>query len=309
MRRCVGICQVAAAIVTAFILAPSFVDADSIVGDFNANGRRDANDIDLLTAATKSQDKAFDLNADGDIDFEDRYEWVVVLSNTYFGDANLDGEFNSGDLVGVFAANKYSTGEQALWSDGDWNGDSVFDSADFLGAFGFPETGYEQGPRWNGIDLGLVRGLLGDFNHDGNISSLDIDLMSEIMTSGGYVKEFDLNMDGAVDYKDHKQWVRGIANTWFGDADLDGEFNSTDLITAFTAAKYERGTYARWSEGDWNGDSRFTAGDFVVAFSDLGGRPGPRNLASVPETSTTFGTVFAMACAIGFVRQPKLLLE
>lgn len=48
------------------------------------------------------------------------------------GDVNGDGVFNSSDLVVVFAAGKYNTGEDASYYEGDWNGDGVFDSADFV---------------------------------------------------------------------------------------------------------------------------------------------------------------------------------
>ena len=35
--------------------------------------------------------------------------------NTYYGDANLDGEFNSSDLVAVFAEGLYETGQPGGW--------------------------------------------------------------------------------------------------------------------------------------------------------------------------------------------------
>lgn len=39
------------------------------------------------------------------------------LKNTYFGDATLDGEFNSGDFVAAFTAGQY---EDALPGDSTW---------------------------------------------------------------------------------------------------------------------------------------------------------------------------------------------
>ena len=69
--------------------------------------------------------------------------WVYDLKNTYFGDANLDGKFDSGDFVEVFIPGKYETEEEALWNEGDWTGDMVFDTGDFV--FVFAEGGYEEG--------------------------------------------------------------------------------------------------------------------------------------------------------------------
>ena len=60
------------------------------------------------------------------------------------GDANRDREFNSSDLIEVFRAGKYETGEFAGWSEGDWNDNGLFESADLIEAL---QTGtYEQGP-------------------------------------------------------------------------------------------------------------------------------------------------------------------
>ena len=115
-------------------------------GDFDASGILDAGDIDLLSAEVRAEtnNPAFDLNDDGLVNDEDRVQWVKDLANTYFGDANLDGEFNSGDLVSTFSAGKYEIDTDAGWADGDWGGDMRFDSGDFVVAF--EDGGYEQGP-------------------------------------------------------------------------------------------------------------------------------------------------------------------
>ncbi len=57
--------------------------------------------IDLLSAAIRSgeADSRYDLNGDGRVGADDRIYWVETLVGTWFGDTNLDGEFDSGDLV------------------------------------------------------------------------------------------------------------------------------------------------------------------------------------------------------------------
>ena len=57
----------------------------------------------------------------------------------------MDDEFNSGDLVAVFAAGEYETGQMAGWAEGDWNGDMEFNSGDLVLAFA--DGGYELGPQ------------------------------------------------------------------------------------------------------------------------------------------------------------------
>ncbi len=123
--------------------------AGVLTGDFNGNGILDAGDLDTLTGqiAANSNDLQFDLDANGRINFDDRRVWVSDIKNTWFGDSNLDGEFNSGDLVAVFQAGEYEDNEllNSTWSTGDWNGDGDFTSGDLVVAF--QDGGYEQGPR------------------------------------------------------------------------------------------------------------------------------------------------------------------
>jgi uncharacterized protein YjbI with pentapeptide repeats len=130
-------------------------------GDFDASDALDTNDIDWLSAEVRNDytvpwwlpDEMFDLNADGNVDLDDHRHWVHELKKTWIGDANLDLEFNSSDMVQVFAAGKYEdfTGELASWSEGDWNGDGIFNSSDMVTAFA--DGGYEKGP---GIDAVAV---------------------------------------------------------------------------------------------------------------------------------------------------------
>lgn len=121
----------------------------AVEGDFNEDLEIDVIDIDMLTAEVQamSNDAAFDLTGDQVVNNADRVRWIEEIRNTYFGDSNLDGEFNSTDFVVVFTANEYEDGVDgnSTWSEGDWNGDGEFDSADFVAAF--TSGGYEKGPR------------------------------------------------------------------------------------------------------------------------------------------------------------------
>jgi hypothetical protein len=118
-------------------------------GDFNGNGALDADDIDLLTTEVNAgdNDPAFDLDGDGLVTQMDRDVWVNDLRGTYYGDSDLDGEFNSSDFVFVFQAGQYEDNEpgNSTWATGDWNGNTEFDSSDFVTAF--QAGGFEQGPR------------------------------------------------------------------------------------------------------------------------------------------------------------------
>ena len=85
-------------------------------------------------------------------------------------------------------------------------------------------------------------------------------------------------------------FVHDVLGTWMGDSNLDGEFNSGDLVTVFGVGEYEDATDGNsgWEDGDWNGDMDFNSSDLVTAFSDGGYEQGPRAAvaAAVPEPST-----------------------
>ncbi|MEZ6119480.1 MAG: hypothetical protein R3C28_23325 [Pirellulaceae bacterium] len=118
-------------------------------GDFDGDGLLTTEDIDRLAEAFRTQnpDPVFDVNTDGKLDASDHRFWIEILRNTYVGDTNLDGEFNSSDFIAVFQAGQYEddVALNSTWATGDWNGDAEFDSADFVAAF--RTGGYELGPR------------------------------------------------------------------------------------------------------------------------------------------------------------------
>ncbi|MEZ6119682.1 MAG: hypothetical protein R3C28_24375 [Pirellulaceae bacterium] len=120
-----------------------------IEGDFTSDEIVNAADIDRLSnaIATNYQNVGFDLNDDAEITEADRTILIQNILNTYFGDSNLDGEFNSADLVNIFAAGEYEDDidGNSTWATGDWSGNGEFDSADLVLAF--QDGGYELGPR------------------------------------------------------------------------------------------------------------------------------------------------------------------
>ncbi|MEZ6119160.1 MAG: hypothetical protein R3C28_21680 [Pirellulaceae bacterium] len=99
---------------------------------------------------------------------------------------------------------------------------------------------------------------------------------------------FDVNNDRLHDFEDLAFWIRELKQTWFGDANLDGEFNSADFTTVFQAGQYEDAIAGNstWATGDWNGDGEFDTSDLVVAFQDGGYELGLRPVVNaVPEAN------------------------
>ena len=120
-------------------------------GDFNVNQELDVADLNALqkvvraVPASETDVRFYDLTTDERVDQDDIATWVHSLANTYFGDANLDGEFNSSDLISVLAAGTYETDVDAGWASGDFDGSGRFDTGDLILALA--DGGYERGPR------------------------------------------------------------------------------------------------------------------------------------------------------------------
>jgi hypothetical protein len=102
----------------------------SFRGDFDGDNVLTASDIDLLTSAMRSNPVLeFDLNADGNVDFDDLDFWVTDLYGTKFGDTDLNFSVNFADFL-LFSRN-FGTAT-AQWESGDFDGDAEIGFSDFL---------------------------------------------------------------------------------------------------------------------------------------------------------------------------------
>jgi hypothetical protein len=115
---------------------------------------------------------------------------------------------------------------------------------------------------------GRTTAVSGDLNGDGQINSADIDLVCNAIGRGDL--EFDWNGDGSLDEADLDVFLRDILRTTVGDANVDGIFNSSDLVLIFQGGEYEDTIpgNSSWGEGDWNCDRDFNSRDFVIAFQN-----------------------------------------
>ena len=102
--------------------------------DLNGDQRLDAADLALFASGFHSNNLGFDFTRDGLLDQADVTFFVTVMFGIGFGDANLDGLFNSGDLVQVFQVGEYEDDVpgNSTWAEGDWNFDGEFTSSDLV---------------------------------------------------------------------------------------------------------------------------------------------------------------------------------
>lgn len=160
----------------------------------------------------------------------------------------------------------------------------------------------------NGV-AAFINGAPGDFNGDGQLTTVDIDDLSQKIRGGANPQTHDLTRDGKVDFADHTFWIESLKKTWYGDANLNGEFNSADFVVVFQAGEYEDAVTGNstWAKGDWNGDGEFNSSDFVTAFQGGGFERGPRGaVATVPEPAGTWLTILViMSCGGAWSRRNR----
>ncbi len=143
----------------------------------------------------------------------------------------------------------------------------------------------------------------GDYDDDHVLTVADVDLLMLQVREGPFGSSYDLNDDGTLDSSDVRVWVEDLKGTWLGDANLDGEFNSSDLVQIFENGQYEDGIAlnSTWATGDWNADAEFDSGDLVFAFAGGGYEFGPRAEASVIPEPSSFATLLAGVIGIAIV--------
>ncbi|MEZ6121426.1 MAG: hypothetical protein R3C28_33390 [Pirellulaceae bacterium] len=231
----------------------------------------------------------------------------------YLGSPSGLSRFNAGDewwlelglVEGLVSVNAWPDGDpvptepQFTWFDA--NPHSIAD----IGVGGWISTGWRSpvhvDASFDDISFRPVpeTSVACDFDGDGSLGVGDLNLLSAQISSGEAAAEFDINSDQSVDAADLNLFVtlEDKLNTWVGDANLDGEFNSGDLVAVFQSGLFETGLPAQWQQGDWNADRLFDSGDFVAAFQASGYEQGVRP-TPVPEPSSNAVVVAFSTLAI-----------
>ena len=285
-------------------------------GTFIIDGRFNANQFDVADGTVIVHDHESPYDVSGNFSLSHQSELRFVVSDESWGSSIRLGEgvapIFDGELVVQFSTDsdprllEGKTVSLFDWSD-DVQVSSEFSQITFPTRFSMDLDGlYSNGD----IVVESVRAKpvnAGDFNDDDALGVSDVDELSDRIQSGSNDGYYDLNNDNEVSAGDLHVWVKDLRNTWFGDADLDGEFNSEDLVAIFTSGEYEDdiGDNSGWAEGDWDADGDFTSGDLVVAFQDGGYEVGLRDpLVAVPEPSGIL--MFSMAASVlSFVTRPR----
>ena len=179
----------------------------------------------------------------------------------------------------------------------------LFSTSDVLLQETFIQEQFEA-EMLNFFSLDVSGGLNGDFDASGALDIADLDDLTSQSAGGTNPAGYDLNGDALVDSADINVWVESEFKSWVGDANLDGEFNSGDLVQVLATGNYEQDVDTVWSSGDFNGDGRTNSSDLVAALAGGGYEAGPRAaVAAVPEPSSLALALLSIAGLVGATRR------
>lgn len=134
----------------------------------------------------------------------------------------------------------------------------------------------------------------GDFNHDGIVDAVDIDLLRIAINTSSTDPTYDVN-GGGLDSTDFDYQVETIIGSVFGDAELDKQVTFADFVSVSNNFS-SSGT--GWGQGNFNLDEITNFEDFVLLANNYGinlssGIPAP---ISTPEPAS----LIMLFLAIGF---------
>jgi hypothetical protein len=208
------------------------------------------------------------------------------------------------DVDDVFGELDPGTGGSSIvWT--DWTQNDTVQSQDD----GVTKIGLFHTANWGEL-IFESQGNPCDFNRDGKLDVADVDLLRDAVRSGQNSATFDVTKDGLVNTDDIVSMLESAdkLNSYVGDADLDGQFNTADFVAVFIAGQYEDTAVGNstWATGDWNGDGEFATSDLVLAFQRGGYEAGPRpNVQAVPEPACSLLVVLAVLGLTPCWRRPR----
>ncbi len=107
----------------------------------------------------------------------------------------------------------------------------------------------------------MIESLPGDYDRNGELDCLDIDLLGSAIRAGSVDLTFDANSDGIVDAADYESWVVDLKGTVLGDANLDFVNDISDF-NLWSESKFTSGT--GWCQGDFDGNGATDVSDFNI---------------------------------------------
>lgn len=115
--------------------------------------------------------------------------------------------------------------------------------------------------------LSVIAGISPDFDGNGILNVMDLDMLTAAVAGNTGLSQFDLNGDGQLSLGDVSHWLASAGNVnlpsgnsyLFGDANLDGVVDGSDF-GRWNANKFT--FQSAWSKGDFNANGVIDGSDF-----------------------------------------------
>ena len=232
-------------------------DATWSDGDFDADGDVDAHDLDSISEAGYFDANGAPYRVTG-LDAKHSRQKLAsteqpirLMYLPFTGSIVIDSQYELSSLHVKSNASQLRPSGQ---------GESQFDADTADSFFAFDPNGIPVDAILLRLPLDLTRSqILSDLRIDGTrIDGRPIGDVSLVMLVPAKV---ELHCEEFV--------ASGVT---IGDVNLDGRFDSQDIVLVFQAAEYEddKENNSSWYEGDWNCDGEFDSSDLVEAFKNGG---------------------------------------
>ncbi|MEM9882576.1 MAG: PEP-CTERM sorting domain-containing protein [Planctomycetota bacterium] len=250
---------------------------NAIVGDFQFDGVRDANDIDDMVVAFEAS-QAGQRSSLGDPD--------AVLE--LLGDFDADGNFDLDDVRygadGLFNRGRAGNLLDRKQNFIDIDNASTAPDSNLFGTTLATGKAYAAGDsRGDVAGSGLISAGWAPQGADGAVDAQDIDYVYDQFQTNPFVSDgsadwanldeavgFDLSADMtgdlSVNQADVNELVQVVLGTNYGDANLDGSVNFTD----FTFLQANFGQTGGWADADFSGDDAVNFTDFTFIQANFG---------------------------------------
>lgn len=141
-------------------------------------------------------------------------------------------------------------------------------------------------------------GILADFNFDGRVDNLDLDIIGGNVAGGSSDPMFDMNGDSLINRLDIDHIVADLLGTFYGDANLNCSVSIGDLTILAENFNQPGG----WAKGDFTGNGIISIGDLTLLAENFGnGEPligdsfVSANLSAVPLPPAALGGLAILA--------------
>ena len=121
-----------------------------------------------------------------------------------------------------------------------------------------------------GIEIDHIQYLLpsvrGDFNEDGLVNAVDIDLLTDAIRHGDASPRFDLTRDDSLNQSDLEFMITDVLSTYFGDLNLDGDVDFADFLVLSANFAKPGG----WAQGNLDLEENVSMDDFLILSGNFG---------------------------------------